>query len=47
MGCDAFLAEKSTDSFIVGSTTNKLMAVDSFETSLSIERLHDVTSKRQ
>jgi hypothetical protein len=77
MGCDAFLAEKPTDSFTVGSTTNKWVAVDSFEASLtpilltwrigwapnnaskwqmgfnlafkglSIERLHDVASKRE
>jgi len=47
MGCDAFLAEKPTYSFTVGSTINKWMTVDSFETSLSIERLYDVTSKRQ
>jgi hypothetical protein len=47
MGCDAFLAEKPTDPFTLGSTTYKWVGVDSFETSLSIDRLHDVTFKRQ
>ena len=47
MGCDDFLAEKPTDPFTVGSNTNKWVAVDSFETLLSIDKLHDVTSKRQ
>jgi hypothetical protein len=47
MGCDAFLAEKPTEPFNMGSTANKWVAVDSFETSLSIDRLHDVTAKRQ
>jgi hypothetical protein len=32
--------------FTVSCTTNEPVAADSFGTSLSIERLHDVTSKR-
>ena len=47
MGCDAFLAEKPTDRFTVGCTINKWVAADSFETLISIDRLHDVTSKKQ
>ena len=47
MVCDAILAVKPTDPFTVGFTTNKWVAGDSFETSLSIDRLHDVTSKRE
>jgi hypothetical protein len=47
MGCDAFLAEKPTDRFTVGSTINKWVAVDSFEMLIGIDRLHDVTSKKQ
>lgn len=47
MGCDAFLAEKPTNPFTVGSTTNKWVAVDSFDTLLCIDILQDVTSKIQ